>query len=1375
MNAILLNHPRGRKPTALHIMPRSGLLLLLICLLGYSPVLGAGTVAPIKTEADAELKVTVVQADTGSIYEETLGILPNPLIDPFNATAKDLEVLDGSGNLLVSTNGYHTARNVVVRDEGDFLRYIASATTNLGIERAGATNADGVEIQRWADVMFEFEITGGDMEVRLDHDTASKPNQGFDVGVSLGEKDGPLLYTYPLEAGVDVSSNSPSTTLTVGPGVYVLTAVMERMAMSVDHIDQQFALELSVGEEPDIITIPTQGDYTHPEVYTQRDGTGILTAQTPVILSETDLGGGQTQVLVSTFVNNSGNSPWQDVLVELAPSVDGEPALIVVSTPPLFDLGPGETTVSAQQVLLEVATTDLDALRPSILDGSRFRFSGKQQAVFAYPVQVIEESDFPPLAAGNQVPSVTSFPYAPIITSGTVWLEWEPYFKQPLDTIIIPPESIGEAFITQIQGRDKLLPALVADVVRFGAGFNIIFFDPSATNPLNPFGGAPVALPLVMKEGLIVNEMRFEGHPDDLGVTEIPETRQTGNGLSLAGLFPAPVPFHFNRIELSPGIEVSGSFGFRPKDLRVRLEMENFAIKTFEVSADYTADANLLLETREGADNTAEPLAMREATLLDLQLLDINLSSGFRFAPRLVIGSGASVSAPTSLSLPITAGLDISITAGVEDGVPYYDSNFTEIPLQISDPGLYEALGATAEVWLDAEIKALVAAGEGTIQTGPTLGARAQADLSVTPLLDPWWSLNAELSTFAGVELNLIGLITIVDAEQTLQSWPLAPFFPLTAEGPLAGPVALQSFTPTPGFKPLGNPATRWFRSLLPEPTGASLSDTFAFPLENTTDLLVGGGSIFGSMIARLTAEADLVWAMVPQFQFLGASGVPEPDGGFTLISGQRNSLRVARFDGNGTPVWKHSIFPTSGTSWFENTAIVRRSALDGTSEYFVLGQVIGSSFGGFHISVVKLDDNGDVLWSHVYPIQPFADEGSGSNPGAIALTADGDVLISGDTTVNLSEDPLEARNITKNGIVFKLDGDTGDVIWSTLIGYRGTPVLTSISEGPSGAVYVGGNTATTVLSQLPSMLLTKLDANGSLIDSVLIGRAPSSDPIPLGGESFYDTILDMDWVDGNLWICGQIGIFNAGSVGGVAEGASAFTAMVSENLDVSRLVIHAAPSTDSFDSIRATDNGLLVSGLSNSFHPWPNGASDEGQQTPLSLVTLMLPWEGSMRFHDASSGRQAPADETEPKAGSFYMTPRVIATSQFTIETNQGLFQGPGLASVTESSSLSSVVLKESYTTNTSVLALSPVFFDPHEYKSLEFIPKSLITDYSTFLQYYQLDSTDNSDGDPFDAEAEFFLGTSPVAADWGVVEFTRFIDETPSSRPSASPCPGP
>lgn len=383
--------------------------LTAVGILFATPALAVGTVTlgPAAPRTLAVFDATVVTSPGNEIFTNS------DLADGVNiSSVGEMDVLNGGGETLIQVDGFAAGRSSVVRDEGSFMRYIASANMDMRFTRGVATPSDGQSFEASASAEFEFEITGEAMPVHLSHDFSSLPGVEVSRTVTLSG-----LYSYSDPPIPFTEQADTSFTTDLPPGTYTVRVAFSWESTNLNPVEFDFAFELSVGEEPENVPFPAQGDYTHPDIFTERDGTGILASVSPQIVSETDLGGGMTEMLVSTLVANTGAAPWPTVQLDLAESVAGEPDITVVAVPAEFPLGPSETTASAVESTLQVATADLPAVRAAILDGSRFRFSGTQQAVFAYPVEVLNEGDF---ESGNNIPTLVLIPYAPNFSSGTV-------------------------------------------------------------------------------------------------------------------------------------------------------------------------------------------------------------------------------------------------------------------------------------------------------------------------------------------------------------------------------------------------------------------------------------------------------------------------------------------------------------------------------------------------------------------------------------------------------------------------------------------------------------------------------------------------------------------------------------------------------------------------------------------------------------------------------------------------------------------------------------------------------------------------------------------------------------------------------------------
>ncbi|MBB5352814.1 hypothetical protein HNR46_003062 [Haloferula luteola] len=1293
--------------------------LLVGAVVASVPQISWGEVTPTDFHAYADLEA-VFSASTGEVVEDA-----KDEMGEWQAGVRDLALsLDSLEMWKIS--GASEARQFPVRDEGDFLRYVAS--TVIDFERQALANSVSgtVTTTATAGLSFQFEVMDEAMPVQLLFEATLEADF--------------LMTLRSLSGGGEIySESSPhgsGFTGTLVPGIYKLELNLGESTTR-SEVGEHVFVELAVGNESEEAPLPVEGRYSHPDMHTSHSGEGLLDLKGIQVLSETSRGDGSTALVISAEVENRGNTSWPEIRLEVveapSPEVETEVSFGV------FALDAGETgspEVGNEAVVI-VADEDLETFRSQLLDGTRLQVSGEESAVFRFPVRPLVEADLPKHALAEPEDFTSSgdvLSFAPLFGSGTAVVEWEPFFKAPLQ-VSIEKQLLEDDIIQWVQNVDRILPVLVKDVRLEPTGFRVEFFT-----EVLPYRFSLLDL---MIDGRMVCPNVPEAHPAGIAVTEVPETRQGAHEGAL-GKFPSPVPFHFNDIRLGEGIRVSGSFGFRPQSIDLTLDMRDAVVHELSVRTRYQADCNLLLETEEGASNESEPWVSKTATLLDLPLFSITLPAGFRFEPRLTLEAGAEISAPTSLSVPLTAGLDIDLTAGYRDGEAFYENEFEPIPLHVSDPGLYEALGAEASAWIDCEIAGLMGAGGGGVMTGPTLGIRAQGDFRVAPLDDPWWSAEAHLTAFAGIELNLAGWVDLVDAEHDLASWPL---FDVGSGGPLVSNAGAKSLNSQPGFRPLGNPKTRWMRSLLPDSNGVPLSRCFAQPLHGTDDWLVGGGSPVESILARLSPEGELKWAVNAGGTFLPYDAVADADGGFTAVTSSSGAFRLVHFDGTGEVIWKKEVGVPSGILWFRTVGIATREGAEG-AEYFVAGQVYGPPDLTLQTAVVKLNASGEPLWSRTYALET-------DTAGAMGMTKDGDVLVAASSTMDLGATNF-LTNITSNGWVMKIDGDSGDYLWGNLQGFRYGVGYASISEGPDGCVYVGGNSMRGVGSESPSLVLTKLTPDGEWVDSVLVGCNEASGELFHRGETPYDTVRGMTWIDGNLWICGNVGLYNSGGISGAeADGESGFTAMVSENLDVSRFVIHAGPSTDRFHEIEVTTDGLLVVGSSRSFHPWPSGAGGEDSVTPTALMVAMLPWEGRTRFHLASAGSSG------DDAGTVFVFPRIRAVSQYTMATNQGHFAGLGLLNITESTSSRPVITPGAYAATHQDFSMWPNAIEPFEFKSLEFLPRSLITDRASFMEWYQMDGSFNGDGDAFPAGTEFFLGTDPGKPDFEVIGFERFLDD--------------
>jgi outer membrane protein assembly factor BamB len=1005
--------------------------------------------------------------------------------------------------------------------------------------------------------------------------------------------------------------------------------------------------------------------------------------------------------------------------------------------------------VEAADFLNAIVPNDgLETFRASILDGSRFETYGQELWVFIYPVELVEKehADFyleklisddfhPDEEEGTLYFSGLIFGSAPPLEVGKYYVEHEPYSKistisTPLAGGILDPVTGGEL----TQGFDRYLPFVVT-----GIGVTYTLFD----GPVYAVGFKRLSFLEVVKHGTIRSTIEPLEKPGGLLATE----GSTGD------IFPKAQPIHFNRINIADAIDLSGSFLFDPGPIGVEFEMKNLALETFLVTANFRADATLLVETKNAADNTGEPLASQQEQLFNFPLFSVVLPAGITFTPEFSMHVGAAVNAPTGLSVPIQSSMEVDITAGMKNGQPYYDTHHTATPPNISTPAIHQQLQASVEAWVAAQLLCKVSAPLDAIGGGPTLGTRVGGEFTFAPLADPWWTLEGQLEFLGGVELELAGLVTVLDEEKVIGD-PVE-LFTFEADGPLFPPLSLRSINlpDNPGIRPVGGNETRWARALqTTSATSPGTTDHFIHLLTYSDDLIAGSGTD----ISRYGPDGELKWTLAagPNTR----RSVPNPDGGFTVL-GDHFDKNLARFDGDGNRLWSVTHRPASGGLAL-NDLVVRE--VGGEPEYFAVGWG-GTTLNDNKPAILKFDGDGNLLWSKAYLPDPAGGEIATTVIQRGLVTSDGNLVLIGITTADVASGQTGSNtvNVSNNGFVMKVDGDTGAVLWTTLLAIAPTPHLNSLAEGPDGSLYIGGSIVPSALQPVPSLLVAKLAANGGLVDSVLIGSIFSdsaqptgytSSPVPHTGANVFDRIHAMLWADGALWIGGNIG-----SPGGstVTDGQSAFTARLTPDLGVTRFAIHAGASSDFIGALAHGGDGLLACGWTKSFLPWPAGAASENDSTPVARLIMKLPWEGLLRFHDLSNGNQPAADDPAPTRGSHYVYPRIIAASDTTLFSARFPSSGELPDTLVPASDLPMIV---------SDFALIDGFFPPNApakitplaHHQIEFVPEEIVEDFASYTNYHQIDADEDSDNDGLDLATEFYHGTDPLAADSVNLELT-------------------
>ncbi len=381
--------------------------------------------------------------------------------------------------------------------------------------------------------------------------------------------------------------------------------------------------------------------------------------------------------------------------------------------------------------------------------------------------------------------------------------------------------------------------------------------------------------------------------------------------------------------------------------------------------------------------------------------------------------------------------------------------------------------------------------------------------------------------------------------------------------------------------------------------------DDYATSIKQTSDggYIVGAGSdsnISGDKtensrggldywILKLDAAGTIVWQRTyggaqPDFE---VRIIESSDGGYFVsgysdsdISGDKtdpgNGQRdfwALKLDSNGNLQWQNSI----GGNLIDRPLATFQTAdngyiMAGGSTSDASGDKTENSQGSSDYWVVKLDSSGSVVWDNTIG-------GSGGELIRDAIeTADGNLLIGGYSTSNISGDKTENSLGSEDYWVLKLD-PSGSIIWQNTIGGNAIDYLTNLEQLPTGEYLVSGYSQSNISGDKTDdsnggydVWVLKLDSNGALLSQNTLGGA--------GDESraFMRQIGNGDYIiactsDSNI----------SGDKTENSEGAEDYwifrsTSLlldVAENIDLSSITAYPNPTTGTLQ--------LLLPKLSNS------------------------------------------------------------------------------------------------------------------------------------------------------------------------------------------------
>ncbi|MCD6131828.1 MAG: hypothetical protein J7J61_06990 [Candidatus Hydrothermae bacterium] len=290
---------------------------------------------------------------------------------------------------------------------------------------------------------------------------------------------------------------------------------------------------------------------------------------------------------------------------------------------------------------------------------------------------------------------------------------------------------------------------------------------------------------------------------------------------------------------------------------------------------------------------------------------------------------------------------------------------------------------------------------------------------------------------------------------------------------------------------------------------GTSTDKSWGVAVADNGDIVVAGSTnSFGAgnsdvWVLKLGAFGSVVW----QKAYGGsgndiARGVATTSSGDIIIAGKTESFGdwiadawVLRLDADGNIKWQKA-YGGAGAGDEANAVV------ESGGDIIVAGHTYSFGAGSSDVLVVKLDENGDILWQKAYG-------GSGAEDAyGVAVADNGDIIVVGETE--------SFGSGSYDILVLRLDG-SGNIIWQKAFGGAGADFAHDVAVADNGDIVVVGQTS-------GSLLVLRLDEQGNIkwqkaysgaSDDLAYGVviADNGDIIVAGRSNSFGNSSDYIWV----------------------------------------------------------------------------------------------------------------------------------------------------------------------------------------------------------------------------------------------------------------------
>jgi uncharacterized delta-60 repeat protein len=336
-------------------------------------------------------------------------------------------------------------------------------------------------------------------------------------------------------------------------------------------------------------------------------------------------------------------------------------------------------------------------------------------------------------------------------------------------------------------------------------------------------------------------------------------------------------------------------------------------------------------------------------------------------------------------------------------------------------------------------------------------------------------------------------------------------------------------------------------------------NDDFANSIIQSSDggyVVAGYTNSFGGSydfyVVKLYSSGSVAWTKT-----IGGSGddqansvVQSSDGGY-IVAGYTTSfgasgadMYVVKLGSGGNVQWTKTIGGSDDD--FANSVI---QSSDGG--YVIAGYTQSFGAGGYDMYVVKLDSNGNVVWTKTI---------GGSNSdvaNSIVQSSDGGYVVAGET--------LSFGASGRDIYVVKLDS-SGNIVWTKTIGGSWDDFANSVIQSSDGGYVIAGYTQSFGASWY-DIYVVKLDSSGNVIWSKTIGGG--------NADVAYSIIQSSD---GGYIVIGRTQSFGAG-------GYDVYVVKIDSSGNVLWTKTIGGGSADEARSIiQSSDGGFAIAGYTQSF-----------------------------------------------------------------------------------------------------------------------------------------------------------------------------------------------